>query len=274
MKTQSLQRKLIAEARKSLTEAAGSNGLLSKTEAKGLSKDLQKAFAAASTDGKAVKINKAVDAYAAIVSTALTTVDKGKKGDLTLAEAKKISDVALRGKAIDFIDGGAPTTGPGPVNPAALAAEIEDLQGVWGDENIMDGYVGLSSTIVAGNSAKDTAIRDLEALKGDDFDSFVGTRKTDGPRPLTTADLTTIANAVNDDGFQYATRGEASRIRRELEAVVKKLGGPAGLEVASVSQSVKTDRISDTDTFPAQAWTLRNARTGDAITIAIRKGSL
>lgn len=122
-----------------------------------------------------------------------------------------------------------------------------------------------------GGNAKDTAIRDLEALKGDDF---VGARKTDGPRALTKADLVTIANAVNDDVFQYATRDEASRIRRELEGVVKKLGGPAGLEVASVQQSVKTERISDTDTFRAQAWTLRNPRTNDAITITIRKGSL
>lgn len=50
--------------------------------------------------------------------------------------------------------------------------------------------------------------------------------------------------------------------------------GPEGLEVASVQQSVKTERISDTDTFRAQAWTVRNPRTNDAITITIRKGSL
>jgi hypothetical protein len=273
MKTQSVQRQLIGDARKTLTQAAGDNALVSKTEAKKLPKDLQKAIAAASTAGKPVKVKDAVDAYAAMVSSALTSVDKGKKGDLTLAEAKKISDLALRSKVLDVIDTGA-TTGPGPVNRGQLDAAIEDLQTVWGDENIMDGHVGVATTIVAGNNAKDTAIRDLEALKGDDFDAFVGTRKTDGPRPLTKADLATIANAVNDDGFQYANRGEAARIRGELENVVKKLGGPNGLEVAQVSQSVKTERISDTDTFPAQAWTLRNARTGDAITITIRKGSL
>ena len=273
MKTQSLQRQLIGEARKALTTAAGADAAITKTEAKRLPKELQKAVESARSADKAVKVKDAVDAYAALVSSALTKVDKGTKGDLTLSEAKKISDLALRSKVLEVIESGA-STGPGPVNPGQLAAAIEDVQTVWGDENIMDGHVALSSTVVAGGNAKDTAIRDLQALKGDDFDDFVGARKIDGPRPLTKADLATIANAVNDDGFQYATRDEANRIRKELEGVVKKLGGPAGLEVASVQQSVKTSRISDTDTFRAQAWTIRNATSGDAITITIRKGSL
>lgn len=273
MKTTTLQRQLIGEARKALSSAAGADAALTKTEAKRLPKELQKAVEAARTSGKAVKVKDAVDAYAALVSTALKTVDKGTKGDLTASEAKKIADLALRSKVLEVIESGS-TTGPGPVNPGQLAAAIEDVQTTWGDENIMDGHVALSSTVVAGGNAKDTAIRDLEALRGDDFDAFVGTRKVDGPRPLTKADLATIANAVNDDGFQYATRDEATRIRRELEGVIKKLGGPEGLEVASVQQSVKTERISDTDTFRAQAWTVRNPRTNDAITVTIRKGSL
>lgn len=273
MKTQSLQRQLIGQARKALTTAAGVDAAINKTEARRLPKELQKAVESARSAGKSVKVKDALDAYAALVSTALTRVDKGTKGDLTVNEAKKISDLTLRSKVLEVIELGS-TAGPGPVNAGQLAAAIEDVQTTWGDENIMDGHVALSSTVVAGGNAKDTAIRDLGALKGDDFDDFVGARKTVGPRPLAVADLAAIANAVNDDGFQYASRDEAPRIRKELEGVVKKLGGPQGLEVGSVQQSVRTARISDTETFRAQAWTLRNPRTGDAITVTIRKGSL
>ena len=41
-----------------------------------------------------------------------------------------------------------------------------------------------------------------------------------------------------------------------------------------VKQRVQVFGISDTDAFPAQVWTIRNPRTNDAVSIAVRKGSL
>lgn len=62
--------------------------------------------------------------------------------------------------------------------------------------------------------------------------------------------------------------------RRQIEDLVKKLGGPGGLEVAVVKQKVEVHGISDTDSFPAQVWTIRDPETNDAVSIAVRKGSL
>lgn len=275
MKTGTIQSKLLGAARKELKQAAGRDNVISKTEQKALPKDLQKVLTAARKTDARITVTDAVDAYANYVSKALTKVDKANKGDVSKTEAKAISDLALRSRVLDIVEGAKPpSSGPGPVNVGELNAEIEDLQTVWGDENIMDGHVQLESTIVAGNSAKDTASRDLDAQKGDDFDAFVGPRTFDGPRALTRADINSLAKAVNDDGMQYANPDAISGFRAQLETIVKKLGGPNGLEVAVAKQKVKVERISDTDTFAAQVWTIRNPETNDAVSFQIRKGSL
>ena len=273
MKTGTIQKQLLGTARKELTKAAGNGGVISKTEQKALPKDLQKVLTAARKTDSRITVADAVDAYANYVSKALSSVDKANKGDVSKTEAKAISDLALRSKVLDIVDSTAPT-GPGPVNVGQLNAEIEDLQGVWGDENIMDGHVQLESTIVAGNNAKDTASRDLDSQLGDDFDKFVGARTFDGPRALTKADVNSLAKAVNDDGMQYSGPEAIPGFRAQIDQIVKKLGGPAGLEVAVARQKVEVHGISDTDQFAAQVWTIRNPSTNDAVSFAIRKGSL
>jgi len=167
------------------------------------------------------------------------------------------------------------SSGPGPVNCGALDRALEDLQEEWGSENIMDGMVGVQSTVVSGGSAKTTAERDLQALvSSGDLDELVGARTGDGPRPLKSADLDQLAKAVNNDGFQYANPDEIGRIRGQIENILKKLGGPAGLEVGLVKQQAKALYISDTDTFPVQCWAFRNPTTDDAVSFVVRKGSL
>ena len=196
----------------------------------------------------------------------------------------EIAKMSLTGKrAVDLakaLKGAAPTpdveapgAGPGPVNRHALDSAIEDIQTEWGDANIMDGHASLEATIVTRNAVA-TAERDLAAMLGDDFDKFVSPRIAEGPRALTTADLGKIARAVNDDGLQYANSDAVADFRKQLEGIVKQLGGPAGLEVGVVRQQVQVFGISDTDKFPAQVWTIRNPVTNDAVSIAVRKGSL
>jgi hypothetical protein len=194
----------------------------------------------------------------------------------------EIAKMSVTGKlavalARELKEAGATTDsgGAGSVNRGALDRALEDLQEEWGSENIMDGMVAVQSTVVAGGSAKDTAVRDLEGLvSSGDLDGLVGARATDGPRPLKPADLAALAKAVNDDGFQYANPDEIGRIRGQIENILKKLGGPAGLEVALVKQQGKANFISDTDTFPVQLWVFRNPATEDAVNFAVRKGSL
>lgn len=274
MKTGTIQTKLLGSARKELKQAAGRDNIISKADEKALPKDLQKVIAQARKTDSRVTVNEAVDAYAAFVSKALSAVDKANKGDVSKTEAKAISDRALRSKVLDIVESSAPTGGPGPVNRGELDWAIEDLQTEWGDANIMDGHLSLEGTIVAGNSAKATAERDFEALLGDAFDKFTGARTFDGPRALTRADVNALAKAVNDDGLQYSGPEEIPAFRGQIDNLVKKLGGPNGLEVAVVKQNVEVHGISDTDKFPAQVWTIRNPVTNDAVSIAVRKGSL
>ena len=188
----------------------------------------------------------------------------------------EVAKMSLTGKrAVDLakaLKGAAPEVHP--VNAGTLAAAIEDLQTEWGDANIMDGHIGISSTVVARNSAAATAERDLAAMLGDDFDKFLSPRIAEGPRALTNADIGKIAKAVNDDGLQYANSDELPAFRKQIENLVKKLGGPAGLEVGLVKQDVQVLRISDTHAFAAQVWTIRNPATNDAVSISVRKGSL
>lgn len=274
MKTGTIQNKLLGSARKELSKAAGRDNVISKADEKALPKDLQKVITQARKTDSRVTVSEAVDAYAAYVSKALTKVDKANKGDVSKTEAKAISDLALRSKVLDIVESAAPSTGPGHVNPGELNATIEDLQTEWGDANIMDGHLSLEGTIVAGNSAKATAERDFTSHLGDDFDKFVGPRTFDGPRAWAKTDVNALAKAINDDGLQYANPDEVPTFRRQIEDLVKKLGGPAGLEVAVVKQKVEVHGISDTDSFPAQLWTIRNPETNDAVSIAVRKGSL
>jgi hypothetical protein len=274
MKTGTIQTKLLGSARKELKQAAGKDNVISKADEKALPKDLQKVIAQARKTDSRVTVSEAVDAYAAYVSKALNAVDKANKGDVSKTEAKAISDLALRSKVLDIVDSSAPTGGPGPVNRGELDWAIEDAQTEWGDANIMDGHVSLEGTIVAGNNVKTTAERDFEALLGDAFDAFSGARTFDGPRALTKTDATALARAVNDDGLQYANTDELPHLRGQVESIIKKLGGPNGLEVAVVKQNVEVHGISDTDKFPAQLWTIRNPVTNDAVSFAVRKGSL
>jgi hypothetical protein len=279
VKTETVRRQLIGDGRKALKDAAGSNGVISKAEQKKLPKDMQQAVKGARKPGAPVKVDDAVDAYASTVSEALKAVDKRAKGTLSNAEASRVAEPALRARVLDTrtqLAGKTSNSGtPGPVNRGALDNALEDLQSTWGDENIMDGAVGMQSTVVAGRNAKDTALRNMQDLASSgDVDALVGKARVDGPRALKKADVDAMARAVNDDGFQYASTDELARIRGEVANIIKKLGGPTGLEVAVVRQNAKCLHLSDTDTFPAQVWVVRNPQTEDAVSLMVRKGSL
>ena len=114
VRTNAVRNALIGDARKALTEAAGSNQIVSKTEAKKLPADVAKAVAAAREEKTRVTVDDAVDKYASIVSRVLAAVDKRGKGTLSEAEAKRIYDPELRARVLD-IRASLAAGGPGPV---------------------------------------------------------------------------------------------------------------------------------------------------------------
>jgi len=114
VRTNTVRNRLIGEARKELKKAAGSNQIVSKTEAKKLPRDIAAAVAAVREEKSRVTVDDAVDAYASKVSRVLAAVDKRGKGVLSEAEAKKISDSTLRAKVLD-------------IRAALLAGTIDDI---------------------------------------------------------------------------------------------------------------------------------------------------
>lgn len=273
MKTGTIRQQLLGAARSEFKSAAGNDTILSKVDEKKLPADLKAAVAELRKRDSRVTVNEAVDAYAAYVSKALDGVDTRNKGDVSKTEAKAIADLALRSKVLDIVGGGT-VVQPGPVNALALASTIEDLQSEWGDANIMDGHLSIQSTVVRQNDLLPTIDAEVERLKGDAFDSYVSSRIVDGPRSLKRTDVGALARAINDDGLQYESADELPAFKRQLDDLLKKLGGPDGLQVAVAKQQVKVDSISDTDAFALQVWSFRNPVTNDAVSIAVRKGSL
>lgn len=281
VQTDAVRRQLISEAKKELKSVAGRDAKIGTREERKLEPDVKKAVDRARTElGRNPSVDEAAKVYTSYVAKVLGAVDGNNKGAGVLGEAeiKKISDPALRGRVVDVrtkLLGGASGDGPGAVNAAKLTAAIDNMDQEWGSENIMDGMVAIKASAVVSGSAKATAETEMDALKTNgDVDKLVGARTSDGPRKVSKADIQALAKAINDDGFQYADAGEVGRIKQQIEGVLKALGGPNGLDVAVVKQNVEAHFISDTDRFPAQVHTFHNAKTGDAVSIMIRKGSL
>jgi hypothetical protein len=284
IQTEAVRDKLIGDARKAFKKVAGDDGKVSKADAEALAPDHKRAVDFARKEHRIVTVERAVESYAHHVTEVLDAVDRKGKGQLSLKETAKITDAELRAR-IDDIRGKrtAPTGGAGSVNAAQLTAKIEDMQEEWGSENIMDGVVALSATVPHNGGVLETAKRDFAALgpagSGGDgtVDEFIGAVKTDGPRKLQSSDTRKLAEALNDDGFQYAQRDEVARIKKQIEDVLKKLGGPTGLDVAIVKQEVKPSHIdfgNDPHGVPGQLWTFSNAKTGDAVSFTVIKGTL
>lgn len=279
VQTDAVRRQVISEAKKELKSVAGRDDKIGTREEKKLEPDVKKAVDRARADlGRNPSVDEAAKVYTSYVAKVLGAVDGNNKGAGVLGEAeiRKIGDPALRGRVVDVrakLLGSA--EGPGNVNAAKLTAAIGNLDQEWGSENIMDGMVLIKASTVVGANARATAEAEMDALKTNgDVDKLVGARTSDGPRRASKADIQALAKAINDDGFQYANAGETGRIKQQIEGVLKALGGPGGLDVAVVKQHVEAHFISDTDRFPAQVHTFHNAKTGDAVSIAVRKGSL
>lgn len=295
VKTEKVRTALIGAAGTALTEAAGAphaNGarVISKAEQERLPADLQRAVDYARKDKRIVTVDDAVASYARHVGQVLGAVDKKGKGTLSEKEAKALTDPALRSRVLDVrtrlmaqsggattggtTTGGAATTA-GPVHAAALRDAVADLSDTWGSENIMDGIVSVAQSTAAGDAAA-VAARDLAALLDDGtVDAFVGAATVSAAAPLTTAAMKQLAVAVNDDGFQYAQQDEVARIQGELAAVVKELGGPAGLQFAVARQQAQPSHLDlDGGALPAQVWSIVNPQTRDALSITVVKGTL
>jgi hypothetical protein len=283
VQTDVVRRQVITGAKKELKSVAGRDSKIGTREEKKLEPDVKKAVDRARSDlGRNPSVDEAAKVYTSYVAKVLGAVDGNNRGAGVLGEAeiKKISDPALRGRVVDvrtrlLAGTGARGDGPGNVNAAKLTAAIDNMDQEWGSENIMDGMVAIKASTVVGGSAKATAEAEMDALKSNgDVDKLVGARTSDGPRKASKADIQALAKAMNDDGFQYANPSEIGRIKQQIEGVLKALGGPTGLDVSVVKQNVEAHFISDTDRFPAQVHTFVNAKTGDAVSIMIRKGSL
>jgi hypothetical protein len=135
VRTSAVRNRLVGDARKKLKEAAGANGVLSKTEAKKLPKDVARAAETVRTTKGRVTLNDAVDAYASKVNQVLTAVDTRGKGVLSAAEANRIRDPALRASVLEVranLQGGSSggTTGPGVSTAAFVAALNGALSGM------------------------------------------------------------------------------------------------------------------------------------------------
>jgi hypothetical protein len=131
VQTRAVRNRLIGGARQALKKAAGSNQVLSKTEAKKLPKDLARAAETVRTQKGRVSVNDAVDAYASKVSKVLAAVDTRAKGDLSEAEAKRIRDPELRSSVLDArskllggVGGGSGATTGSGITASALASAL------------------------------------------------------------------------------------------------------------------------------------------------------
>jgi hypothetical protein len=139
----------------------------------------------------------------------------------------------------------------------------------------MVGVVQVGRVAAAADAAA-TATRELAALGTDGtVDGFVGAPSTAAMRPVSKAVVKELATALNDDGFQYAQRDEVPRIAREIDALVKSLGGPAGIVVGTAKQDVQPSHLDlDGGSVPAQVWSFVNPTTADAIVVVVVKGTL
>lgn len=119
VKTNDVRNSLVGEARKAIKDAAGSNGILSKVEAKKLPKEVARAADAVRARDGRVTVDTAVDEFAGKLSKVLAAVDKKGKGVLSKAEAESIYDPDLRASVLaaraKLLGGAAPADGPGVV---------------------------------------------------------------------------------------------------------------------------------------------------------------
>lgn len=98
VRTRAVRNRLVGDARKGLGRAAGSNTLVSKSEARLLEKDVARAAEAVRTKKGRVTVKDAVDEYAGRVTRALSAVDTRDKGFLSEPETDRLRDATLRHK--------------------------------------------------------------------------------------------------------------------------------------------------------------------------------
>ncbi|MBI2378714.1 MAG: hypothetical protein HYV07_32265 [Deltaproteobacteria bacterium] len=161
VRTRAVASRIIGEARATLEDAAGSNQIISKREAKKLPIDLASAVDKAREDSSRVTVEDAVDVYASQVSRTLAAVDKRGKGTLSEAEANRIYDPSLRKKALDvraeMLAGGAapvtpPSSGSSRPSSAEVVAEIgADPMPVWHESG--DNGVNTDTIALAGKTS-------------------------------------------------------------------------------------------------------------------------
>jgi hypothetical protein len=156
VKTTSVKSRMIGDAREAVEDAAGSNRILSKTEAKKLPEELGKAVAKAREESARVTVDAVVDAYASQVSKTLSAVDKTGKGFLSDAEAAKIFDPALRKKALDVRAELAGAPSGGSTQKPTSAKVLQDLSGA---------VAGLGQWHESGDNGVDTAVTALTGQK-------------------------------------------------------------------------------------------------------------
>ncbi|MBI4821871.1 MAG: hypothetical protein HY791_36775 [Deltaproteobacteria bacterium] len=158
VRTRTVASRIIGEARASLEDAAGSNQIISKREAKKLPSDLAAAVDKAREESSRVTVEDAVDVYASQVSRTLAAVDKRGKGTLSEAEANRIYDPSLRKKALDvraemLAGGAAPVTPPSSGSSRPTSAEIvaaigADPMPVWHESG--DNGVNTNTVVLTG----------------------------------------------------------------------------------------------------------------------------
>jgi hypothetical protein len=215
VRTRAVRDRLVGDARSALKDAAGSNQIVSRTEAKKLPKDVARATEVVRAEKGRVTVDDAVDAYASKVSYVLNAVDTRGKGVLSATEAKRIRDPALRSSVLD-------------VRAKLMAGDSGGTTGTGGTG------VPTTSTLVAGLT---TALSGTDAFcESGDHGVNISMRKVPGQ------DLDEVLTKVHLDPAAPWTNGETH--------VVLTPAGPTADTIATFTSFARDAMMAEREDIP------------------------
>lgn len=153
-----------------------------------------------------------------------------------------------------------------------LRTQVEEQDQTWGDENIMNGSVGVIARKVTAKSRLDLVAKAALGDRNKYYEVVVKAKVTTKAGEPTATLAKEAARRIAVEGFVYAdNRGNVGPVEKSVNALVAALGAEGDIEAAVAETRVTVDS-GDDSTWRASAFVFANKKTGELLVFYAREG--
>lgn len=154
-----------------------------------------------------------------------------------------------------------------------LRAKVEAQDQTWGDENIMNGSVGVIARKVTSKGRLDLVAKAALGDRNKYYEVVAKAKVTAKAGEPTAALAKEAARRVAVEGLVYAdSRENVAPVEKSVNALVAALGAEADVEAAVAETRVSVDTSGDDSTWRASAFVFVNTKTSEVVVFYAREG--